>query len=133
MLLRDEKFSFYFDPSACASCGGHCCTGESGYIWVDYPQIEAIADFLDQSIQDFATIYLKKVKHRYSLIERKRVAQNDHACIFFDDTRRQCSIYPVRPRQCRTFPFWDQFRNDLEEVKKACPGIVSPPLFSRLP
>ena len=123
-LMEQEGYRYKFDPSACASCGGHCCTGESGYIWVKYDEIEAISKFLEQSIEDFATIYLKKVKHRYSLIERKRESEDDYACIFFDDEMRRCSIYPARPRQCRTFPFWDQFKNDKEEVKKECPGIV---------
>lgn len=122
--LEKEGYPYGFDASACASCGGHCCTGESGYIWVNYAEIEAIAAFLEQSIEDFATIHLKKVKHRYSLIERKREKEGDFACIFFDDAFKRCSIYPVRPLQCRTFPFWDQFKNDINEVQNECPGII---------
>ena len=123
-IVKNEGFDFGFDSSACASCGGYCCTGESGYIWVKYHEIEAIADFLEQSVEDFATIHLKKVKHRYSLIERVREKEGDFACIFFDDALNRCSIYPVRPLQCRTFPFWDQYKNNREEVQKECPGII---------
>lgn len=122
-LLHNENYSYQFDPSACEACGGHCCRGESGYIWVKYSEIEQIASYLELEIENFATMYLRKVKHRYSLVEKK-LAEDDYACIFFDDTKRRCSIYPVRPLQCRTFPFWEQFKQNEEEVRKECPGIV---------
>ncbi len=122
--LEKEGYNYRFDPAACISCGGHCCTGESGYIWVKYHEIEAIADFLEQNVEDFAIMHLKKVKHRYSLIERMRESGNDFACIFFDDTLKSCSIYPARPLQCRTFPFWEQYKNDIKEAQKECPGII---------
>ncbi len=123
-LIVKDGYEYKFDPSACLSCGGHCCTGESGYIWVKYKEIEAISNFLELSVENFAIIYLKKIKHRYSLVEKFREVEGDHACIFFDDEIKGCSIYPVRPLQCRTFPFWDQYKSDKEEVKKECPGII---------
>ncbi|MBF0985426.1 MAG: YkgJ family cysteine cluster protein, partial [Campylobacter sp.] len=33
-LLRQNGFSYEFDASECELCGGKCCTGESGYIWI---------------------------------------------------------------------------------------------------
>jgi len=122
-LITCEGYDYQFDPNECERCGGHCCTGESGYIWLKYEEIEAIAKFLELSVEDFATIHLKKVKHRYSLVEYRRSKQEDWACIFFDDTLKRCKIYPVRPTQCRTFPFWQQFLNNKEEVTKECPAI----------
>jgi len=123
-IIKKDGFDFGFDQSACISCGGHCCTGESGYIWVKYDEIIAISDFLNLTPEKFGIIYIKKVKHRYSLVEYNRKDHNDFACIFFDEKINGCTIYPVRPLQCRTFPFWDQFKNSKEEVKKECPGIV---------
>ncbi len=122
-LIFKEGYGYGFDTSACESCGGSCCTGESGYIWVKHDEIEKIADFVNLRVEDFATMYLKKVKHRYSLREKKLAPEN-YACVFFDEKNRGCSIYPVRPLQCRTFPFWEQFKDDEEEVRKECPGIV---------
>jgi Fe-S-cluster containining protein len=110
-------------PSACESCGGACCTGESGYIWVKYKEIEKIADFLELTIEEFATIYLRKVKHRYSIIE-KQLSEDNFACIFFDNNKKQCIIYPVRPLQCQTFPFWESFKDDIDELKKECQGVI---------
>jgi len=75
------------------------------------------------SLENFAKIYLKKVGHRYSLVEKK-LAEDDYACIFFDTDKKRCSIYPVRPLQCRTFPFWQQFKNSEDEVRRECPGII---------
>jgi len=122
-LLSEEGYTYKFTPSACEACGGHCCTGETGYIWTKYEEIDAIASFLQLSIEEFATRYLRKVKHRYSLIE-KQLSSDNFACIFFDESKKRCSIYPVRPSQCRTFPFWEQFKNNEDEVRKECPGIV---------
>ena len=122
-IISQEGYDYQFSPSACETCGGACCTGESGYIWAKYPEIEKMADFLSLTIEEFATMYLKKVKHRYSLVE-KRLDDENFACIFFNNELKQCSIYEVRPRQCRTFPFWETFKNNKEEVKNECPGII---------
>ena len=122
-MLSQEGYNYRFSPLACETCEGVCCRGESGYIWVKYSEIKEIATFLELTIEEFATIYLRKVKHRYSIIE-KQLSKNDFACIFFDENRKECTIYPVRPRQCRTFPFWESFKNSSEEVKKECPGII---------
>jgi Fe-S-cluster containining protein len=122
-LITKAGYNYKFAPLACINCGGACCIGESGYIWVKYQEIEKIANFLELTIEEFATIYLRKVKHRYSIIEKKNDT-NNYACIFFDTLTRRCKIYSVRPSQCRTFPFWEIFKNDKEEVKKECVGIV---------
>lgn len=123
MMISQEGYSYCFDSSQCASCGGHCCRGESGYIWVDYDTIVKISNFLSLDVEEFATMYLKKVGHRYSLIE-KQIATEDMACVFFDVNASQCSIYEVRPKQCRTFPFWEQFKKNIDEVKLECPGVI---------
>lgn len=123
LLLTKEGYKYKFAPSACELCEGACCTGESGYIWAKYSEIEKMADFLELTIEEFATMYLRKVKWRYSIIE-KRIDVENYACIFFDDNLKRCTIYPVRPQQCRTFPFWETFKNNITEVKKECPGVI---------
>jgi len=45
-------------------------------------------------------------------------------CIFFD-RRQGCTIYPVRPRQCRTWPFWDsniRTPDAWRQTCEICPG-----------
>ena len=122
-MMQKDGFPFSFTSSACASCGGACCIGESGYIWISYPEIEAVAEYLNLSIEEFAKGYLTRAKSRYSLREVK-TENLGYACIFFDVEKRLCTIYDVRPKQCRTFPFWEQFKCDTKELVKECPGVI---------
>ena len=42
---------------------------------------------------------------------------------------RQCSVQPVKPVQCRTFPFWPELVDDAarwEDTKRYCPGLDVP-------
>ena len=49
-LITKEGFDFSFNPKACEECGGKCCTGESGYIWVNPLEMQKIANFLNISL-----------------------------------------------------------------------------------
>jgi len=122
-LKRVDGFNYSFNESACASCGGACCIGESGYIWVKRDEIEDIASYLNLSLEEFAQKYLIRAKNRYSLKEYK-VDGLGYSCIFFDTNKRLCKIYEVRPKQCRSFPFWDTFRENTDELIKECPGVI---------
>ena len=108
---------------SCTRCGD-CCTGVPGYVWVEPTEIEALAEHLGLSVDSFGERYLRKVGRRYSLIEKP-----GGDCVFFD---KGCSVYPARPTQCRTFPFW---RSNLkserawDEIADECPGIGQGKLF----
>lgn len=122
-MLEEEGFSYKFDPIRCSTCEGNCCIGESGYIWITSDEIEKLSLFLGKSVDEVIASDLKKVGYKYSIDEIK-LDEDNFACKFFDLNKKQCSIYEVRPKQCRTFPFWDYFKNKIEEVKKECPAIV---------
>ena len=64
-IIQEKGFNFAFDPRACKKCGGRCCTGESGNIWVNKEEINRIAGFMDLSAENFINYYLKKVHYRY--------------------------------------------------------------------
>ena len=54
------------------------------------------------------------------------------ACPFLQEDQR-CGIYPVRPKQCATWPFWEENleRENWEgSVKDCCPGIGKGKLHS---
>ena len=121
-LITKEGFDFRFNPKACEECGGKCCIGESGYIWVNNDEIDNISKYLNISKNEFIKRYLIKAKGKYSL--KEKVFEEGFACIFFDEKNCNCSIYDVRPTQCRTFPFWDYLKTRISEVKQECPGIV---------
>jgi hypothetical protein len=121
-LIKQEGFPYAFNPNACASCQGRCCTGESGYIYVNKEEIEAIAKLIDFEVEDFKHHYLRKVGYKYSI--RELVINGSHECIFYDSESNGCIIYQARPKQCITFPFWDYFKTRVDELKAECPGIV---------
>ena len=84
----------------CTQCG-KCCSGpDEGYIWVTKPEVERIARHLDITIEKLNSKYLRRVGLRRTIIED--LATKD--CIFLENGK--CIIYPVRPNQCRTWPFW---------------------------
>ncbi len=112
----------------CTGCG-KCCTGSPGYVWVTVEEIEEIAQFLNISIDEFADRYLRQVNGDFALKEHVTT----YACVFLDGTK--CSIYPVRPEQCKTFPWWVQnlaSKEDWEKAGRYCEGINHPdaPLIS---
>jgi len=120
-LLSKEGFSYKFNPKACEECEGNCCIGDSGYIWVTPKDIENISKFLEMDVEFFKNNFLIKVGYKFSLKEKPY--KNGFACIFFDK-KKGCLIYPVRPMQCRSYPFWEYFKTHFDELKKECPGIV---------
>ncbi len=121
-LMRKEGCPYAFNPSKCESCEGRCCTGESGYIYVTSDEILALANLLKLELQVFTESYLYKIGYKYSL---KEVVTNDsHDCIFYDRPSNGCKVYEARPTQCRTFPFWDYFKQRVDELKDECPGIL---------
>jgi uncharacterized protein len=120
-VIKQDGYPYSFDASACATCQGRCCTGESGYIYVNMTEIEKIADLLNLDVKEFAPKYLFRKGYKYSI---KEIVYNDsHECIFYDRESNGCTIYDARPTQCKTFPFWDYFKTRVDELKLECPGI----------
>ena len=121
-LIKKDGFEFGFDPNGCNSCKGNCCIGESGYIWINAQEMQALAIHLGLPIEELKRIYLNKIDYKFSIKEVK-LSSNNFACCFFNLEKKQCSVYHVRPTQCRTFPFWDYFKDNKEEVYKECPAV----------
>ncbi|MGQ0633649.1 MAG: YkgJ family cysteine cluster protein [Planctomycetaceae bacterium] len=111
----------------CTQCG-NCCTGPAGFVWVNDEEIAAIAKFVGKSVEGTLADHARRIGRKVSLQE---FSNGD--CTFFDGQARRCTIYPVRPRQCRTWPFWD---SNLESpqawrrVEESCPGAGSGNFFS---
>ena len=106
-------------PSEWRHVCGRCCGGAPGYVWVSREERADIARFLELSRQDFERRYCRRVFTRVSLRER---ANGD--CYLLQDGR--CRVYPVRPPQCRSFPFWKDILAspaDWGSAGRRCPGI----------
>lgn len=111
----------------CTQCGD-CCTGAPGAVWVNDDEISAIANALRRSVADIRRLHTRRVDDRVSLTER---ANGD--CTFLDPETRGCRVYQARPRQCRTWPFWNsnlQSRSTWREVTRTCPGAGVGTFFS---
>lgn len=78
-----SEFGFSFDASACERCGGKCCTGESGYIWIDESEIAALAVKFKILPARLKEIYLQKIGAKFSVKEKP--FEDGLACVFFDE------------------------------------------------
>ncbi|MDD3342674.1 MAG: YkgJ family cysteine cluster protein [Sulfurospirillaceae bacterium] len=121
-ILKQEGYPYAFDAKVCETCAGNCCIGESGYIWVTQEEIKTMAEFLECPLEDFINEYLLKVRYRFTI--KEAIYESGYRCIFFDLDKKACRIYAARPKQCRTFPFWDYFKENIKEVESECPGII---------
>jgi Fe-S-cluster containining protein len=103
---------------ACTQCG-HCCTGDPGFVWVNDEEVAALAKFRGEPLREVVGLYTRKARGRVTLREK---ANGD--CVFYE-AGKGCTVYPVRPRQCRTWPFWESNLESPEAWQKTegiCPG-----------
>jgi len=113
----------------CTGCGD-CCTGAPGYVWVNQAEIDALATRLGMSVAAFEKAYVRQVGVRRTLKELKN---RNYDCVFLDPQTRRCTVYEDRPRQCRTWPFWDSNLKSPEAWQaacEACPGSGQGKLYS---
>jgi len=112
---------------SCTECGD-CCSGAPGYVWVTKAEIQAMADKLGITVAAFEKAFVRQVGIRKSLLER-----DDGDCVLLDPKTRRCRVYEARPRQCRTWPFWDSNLATPDAWKstcEACPGSGRGKLYS---
>lgn len=105
----------------CTGCG-ECCTGAPGFVWVNKEEIAAIAKEVGLEEAEFEKCYVREIGVRKSLKEREDA---NYDCVFLDSKTRKCTVYNARPRQCRTWPFWDscvKTPEAWEATCEACPG-----------
>ncbi len=87
-------------------------------VWVRIKDIERIAAFLGMETEPFMQAYVDRIGKRFSL---KEYPNGD--CVFWHG---KCTIYEVRPPQCRSFPFWEENLHNRRAWRKAaarCPGM----------
>jgi Fe-S-cluster containining protein len=107
----------------CTWCG-NCCGGAPGYVWVSPQECRAIARRLGLSLEQFEQAHTRRVGLRRSLLELE-----NGDCEFLvrePEGRTHCAIHPVRPVQCRTWPFWRSnvaTQRAWEQSARHCPGI----------
>ena len=104
---------------SCHQCNNCCRGAQPGWVYVSPQQIERIARFLELGQRTFTKRFLTKDENGKPVLRLKPNGD----CIFWDDG---CNVYPARPRQCRTFPFWPENLESPEAwqaLKQFCHGV----------
>ncbi len=106
---------------SCTGCHA-CCRHEEGYVFLSAEEMARICDYLRIPPSVFRKKYTREVS--FSGIDRLSLSETpEHDCIFWSGG---CTIYPVRPLQCSSYPFWPQNlgrREDWDEEARHCPGM----------
>jgi Fe-S-cluster containining protein len=87
---------------------------------VNQAEIDGMAAKVGMTPSEFEETHVKRVGVRRSLKERP-----NGDCVLLDEVHRTCTAYEERPRQCKTWPFWDSNLRSPEawaEAAEACPG-----------
>jgi len=119
--MGEQKNKRWWDDGlyfSCLGCG-KCCGGEPGFIWLDLKEAQKIAEFLGIEAPFFLATYTHKKLGRISIKEKE-----NGDCQFL--AWGKCEIYPVRPLQCRLYPFWPSILSSPRGWSwegRRCPGI----------
>lgn len=85
--MEDNIYNFTVDGK-CSSCG-NCC---SNFLPMSHKEIERIREYIRENDIRESAHFLPLAKPVY-----------DATCPFRDNSRKVCTIYPVRPEICRQF------------------------------
>jgi Fe-S-cluster containining protein len=101
---------------ACWQCG-NCCRGE-GTVRVTDGEADAIGEYLGCTLEEFTRRYttLRRDRRGLTLIDQQDA---DQSCIFLEPNGR-CAIEPVKPRQCRDFPYTWRYAGWEQNCENAC-------------
>lgn len=96
----------------CTECSQCCYGGKYAYVRASTKEIKNIRNYLGIDDESFTNKYLiKLVDHGFGIrmmqsTFAKKLGKKGHCMLL--NSEGKCSIYPVRPTQCRTYPFWPE-------------------------
>jgi Fe-S-cluster containining protein len=103
------------------------CCDVSGFVYLTEQDVTRAAAFLGLEQAEFESRYVFRTRHSRRL---RKPRQRRKQCPFLDSGG--CSIHPVKPVQCRLFPFWPELVEDRGawlQTATWCPGIGQGPLI----
>jgi len=107
----------------CIHCG-HCCRNEGSVFFTD-SEIMDISDFMGINHREFKEQFLTFSSFGYA----HHVLKGEH-CVFLKNNL--CSINSVKPKQCKTFPYWKEYISKdgkLKDFNRHCKGIMMKPVI----
>ncbi|HZT30822.1 MAG TPA: YkgJ family cysteine cluster protein [Bryobacteraceae bacterium] len=95
------------------------CCQQKGFVYLTEQDLPRIAHYLGMAPQDFEKRYVYRTRN----LRRLRTPRATR-CHFLRP--EGCAIHPVKPAQCRIFPFWPELVDSAREWHRTgswCPGI----------
>lgn len=95
---------------------------EPGWVFFSERELKAMAAHLTLSVPKFMKRFgvTEEGEGRWGID-----ARDGGGCPLLDDAQG-CSVQPVKPLQCSSFPFWPELLDDAlawDEIKRYCPGL----------
>ncbi len=114
----------------CTECG-HCCTrrGEHAHVYVNRAEVGALARWLGTTVSAFRIRYTFGDEEGWTQIR----FEGDR-CPFLEPETNRCRVYPARPVQCGTFPFWSNLVENgrwTDQARELCEGVGQGPCHDR--
>ncbi len=111
--MRKTTFDF-----KCKKCG-KCCFVD-GYVALSSLEEKNLAAYIGISLARFRRDFTEKIPG----VRQRVLFLYEDGCAFLFN--KKCMIYPVRPSQCREFPYWKEITAGGRGLKKAasyCKGL----------
>ena len=107
---------------SCQANCGRCCDQPGGIVYLSPDDARRLADHAQLTVDDWLE---RDAEQTYDGRFVLKSREEDGSCIHLNE-QKQCSVYEVRPQQCKAFPWWgENLATDSEwkKVKSECPGI----------
>ena len=105
----------------CQQCSA-CCRIYPGAVFLTKNDAEKIANYLGLDFNSFLQEYCRGIERKgKKIVSLKEMSNYD--CILWNEG---CTVYPVRPLQCITYPFWPSLvesEKNWHDEAKYCKGI----------
>lgn len=118
--MRETGDPWYADGLRfeCTGCHACCRGGHEGVVYATATEVSRIAEHLGMGEREFRRAHVGRLDGHDVI----RLDAGGDCSLWRDG----CSVYPVRPRQCRTYPFWPEHlktRAAWEREAAACEGM----------
>ena len=113
-----ERFSLRF---SCTQCGKCCITAGDYHVFLTESEAQEICSHLQLSRGWFRRRYLRRLEEGDLVL----ASGTGDGCVFLS-ARGHCRVYPVRPLQCRSYPFWPELAGNARawnREMRRCEGI----------